>query len=199
MIPPVLAPIVEGDGEQQALLPLIHNVIASSRIDIWPKIMPPYKIPRGTMINRTEEFKRRTAVAARDGGPNARMLVLLDADEDCPVDIGPTLLQHVAARLPDRIISVNVADWEYESWFIASAESIAYRLGIDTNIDVPPNIEEFGAKAKGWLEQHLLVGGKYRETVHQASFSSLMDVPLARHRSQSFDRFCSEVERLLSA
>ncbi len=38
-----------------------------------------------------------------------------------------------------------------------------------------------------------------KETVDQPAFSNLINVPLARSRSPSFNRFCREVERLLSA
>ena len=41
MTPPVLAPIVEGDGEVKALRPLIYRIIESSGGAVYPKIMRP--------------------------------------------------------------------------------------------------------------------------------------------------------------
>ena len=46
-------------------------------------------------------------------------------DGFCPALLGPALLERLVLRFPGTLVSVSVADWEYESWFIASAESIA--------------------------------------------------------------------------
>lgn len=159
--------------------------------------MPPYRAHWGSIVNTPGELERYAESVLREGGPNSRLLVLLDADGFCPAELGPKLLQRLRIRFPHNLISVSVADWEYESWFIASAESIADHIGAARNFEVPETVENIPA-AKGWLERHV-IGGRYKETQHQAAFSTVIDVPLARQRSQSFDRFCHEVERLLSA
>ena len=41
-------------------------------------------------------------------------------------------------------------------------------------------------------------GQSYNPAADQPRLTSYIDVPLARQRSQSFDRFCREVERLLA-
>ena len=106
------------------------------------------------------------------------------------------LLDRLNTRFPGTPASVNVADREYESWFIASSESIAHHVGSNAVFEAPSHIEGI-RNAKGWIERNVL-SGSYKETVNQASFSSCIDVLLARQRSQSFDRFCREVERLLA-
>ena len=159
--------------------------------------MPPYRAHWGSLVNVSGELERYAESVLREGGPNARLLVLLDADGLCPAELGPNLLQRLLNRFPRNLISVSVADWEYESWFIASAESIAGHVGVAGDFEVPQDIEEIHA-AKEWLERNI-IGGRYKETQHQAAFSSVIDVPVARQRSQSFDRFCREVERLLAA
>ena len=194
-MPPVLASIVEGDGEVAALRPLIENIIASSAGAVYPRIMRSHRMHRGSLVNNIGELEQFAAVALDGAGPDGRLLVLLDADDDCPAELGPQLRQRLAARFTDNPVSVSIANREYESWFIASAESIAGRIGTDGPFSVPQNIEEIRA-AKGWIE-HYLMAGKYRETRHQASFSTMVDVALARRRSRSFDRFCREIERLL--
>ena len=118
-------------------------------------------------------------------------------DGFCPALLGPALLERLVLRFPGTLVSVSVADWEYESWFIASAESIAEHVGVAVGTEVPDNIEEI-QNQKGWLERNIL-NRRYRETADQASFSSVIDVPLARQRSQSFNRFCLELERLLAS
>ena len=118
-------------------------------------------------------------------------------DGFCPALLGPALLERLVLRFPGTLVSVSVADWEYESWFIASAESIAEHVGVAVGTEVPDNIEEI-QNQKGWLERNIL-NRRYRETADQASFSSVIDVPLARQRSQSFNRFCLELERPLAS
>ena len=159
--------------------------------------MPPYRAHWGSLVNTPGELERYAEIVLREGGPNARLLVLLDADGICPAELGPNLLQRLITRFPQSLISVSVADWEYESWFIASAESIADHVGAAGDFEVPQDIEGIQA-AKGWLERRI-IGGRYKETRHQVAFSSIINIPLARRRSQSFDRFCREVERLLQA
>ena len=92
-------------------------------------------------------------------------------------------------------VSVNIADREYESWFIASAEAIASHIGTVSSPVLPDNIEEIRG-AKGWLAQNLL-SRRYDPIDDQPAFSTYIDVSMARRRSRSFDRFCQEIERLL--
>ena len=193
----VFAPIIEGHGEEEALRILINTTLASMESALYPTIVRPFRVPWGTLVNVDGELERYAAMAISEGGPTAKLIVVLDADDDCPAQLGPQLLSRLRTRFPDNPASVNVADREYESWLIASSESIARHVGSDAVFEVPSNIE--GTRnAKRWLSRNVL-GRSYKETDDQASFSSIIDVPLARQRSQSFDRFCREVERLLTA
>lgn len=193
--PPTIAPIVEGHGEVGALLPLIHNIVGSNTGLVYPQIVRPYRAHWGSLVNRPADLLRYAEIVMQEGGPGSCLLVLLDADGCCPAKLGPKLFERLKLRFPRDPISVTVADWEYESWFIASAETIAAHIGTDLSIDVPDCIEEI-ENAKGWLEQNILKR-RYKETDDQAAFSSLIDVPLARQRSRSFDRFCLELDRLM--
>lgn len=198
MTPLVFAPIIEGHGEEEALRVLINRVLGAAESNVYPSIVRPFRVPWGTLVNVDGELERYAAMAIRDGGPFAKLIVVLDADDSCPAELGPQLLQRLTARFPDNPASVNVANREYESWFIASSESIALHAGTGaTDFVVPENLEGIRG-AKRWLERNVLKRS-YSETGEQAAFSSAIDVPLARSRSQSFDRFCREVSRLLAA
>lgn len=196
MQPLTIAPIVEGHGEVAAILPLIHNVISSCDGVVYPRIIRPYREPWGSIVNRPGDLERCAQIVLREGGPDSRLLVLLDADGRCPASLGPELQRRLVKRFPDTLVSVSVADWEYESWFVASAESIAEHIGASLGIEVPENIEHI-QNPKSWLEQNLL-RRRYTETGDQVVFSGIINVPLARQRSHSFNRFCREVERLLA-
>ena len=197
MEPPTIALIVEGHGEVAAIRPLINNIITSRNGIVYPTVMQPYRKSWGALVNRSGDLERCADIVLREGGPGSRLLVLIDADGSCPASLGPTLLERLVLRFPGRLVSVSLADWEYESWFIASAESIAEHVGVAVGTEVPDNIEEI-QNPKAWLERNIL-NRRYRETADQASFSSVIDVPLARQRSQSFNRFCLELERLLAS
>ena len=175
---------------------MLNTVLAAIESDVYPITVRPIRVPWGTLVNVDGELERYAAIAIGDGGPSAKLIVVLDADDSCPAELGPQLLQRLVDRFPDNLASVNVADQEYESWFIASSESIALHAGSSAVFDVPSNIEET-RNAKRWLARNVL-GRSYKETGDQASFSSVIDIPLARSRSQSFDRFCREAQRLLS-
>lgn len=125
-MPPAIASLVEGEGEEVALRPLINNIIGSAGAAVYPRVLHPRRLPRGAMVNTPGELERCAAEELADTGPAGRLLVLLDADGDCPAELGPQLRRRLDARFPNNAVSVNVADWEYESWFIASAEAIAH-------------------------------------------------------------------------
>ena len=196
MVPPTIAAIVEGHGEIAALRPLIYNIIESSEGLVYPDILRPYREPWGSLVNKSGDLERCAEITLREGGPSSRLMVLIDADGYCPADLGPSLRDRLTDQFSNRLVSVTVADREYESWFIASVESIAEFIGADIAVQVPDNIEEI-VNPKRWLEQNVLKR-RYKETADQASFSSHINVPMARQRSLSFNRFCLELERLLS-
>lgn len=64
-------------------------------------------------------LEKTVTFAARKVGPSGRILIIIDADDDCPATLGPELLQRVQEARPDRQISVVLAKSEFESWFLA--------------------------------------------------------------------------------
>ena len=205
MMPPVFAPIIEGQGEVIAFRNLINKVLAAYEATLYPTISDVWRIPRSAIVNPeklvlTAEKAIRQAETLQDmeGQNKARLIVLFDADDDCPADLGPRLRERLIARFPNNPISVNLANREYESWLIASLETIAERAGIPTSTSVPTNLESIRG-AKEWLVRRMPQGYSYKPKNDQVRLTTGIDVPLARRRSQSFDRFCREVERLLTA
>ena len=196
--PLVFASIVEGHGEELALRTLFYKILEAIQVDTYPQIARPWRIPKGTMLHRTGELERYAGQAILEAGPTARLFVLMDADGDCPAELGPRLSQRLATRFPGTSISINIANSEYETWFIASLESIVHTAGITQSPVLPRHVESIRG-AKEWLSGRMARGNPYDPISHQTSFSSHINVPLARQRSQSFDRFCREVERLLTA
>jgi hypothetical protein len=121
------------------------------------------------------------------------VLVLLDADDDCPAQLGPRLLTWAGrGNLP---VSVVLAKVEFEAWFLAAAASIAGHRGLCEPL-VPPADPEAVHDAKGWLSRNMLEGRRYSETLDQPALAAMFDLDQAR-RADSFDKFHREVRRLL--
>ncbi len=148
-------------------------------------------------VVRDGELERAVGLAAAQAGADGGILVLLDADRDCPAWLAPQLLARALAARSDRNIRVVLAKMEYEAWFLAAAASLAGRAGIDEAVD-PPDDPEAVRDAKGWLSARMPPGRRYRETLHQASFSNMFDLDLAR-AAPSFDKLWRDVGSLIGA
>ena len=198
MTPPFIASIVEGHGEAEAFPKLLYNIVLAIKPGTYPIVLPPHRIPRDSLLNVPGAFENYVVKAFADAGPTARLIVLIDSDDDDPEDLATRLAQRVPLQVRAEVFSVCVAVREYESWCIASLESIAPLAGITNDTQVPENVEQIRG-AKEWLRQRMPRGDSYKPTLHQAEFSSAIDIGLARQRSRSFDRLCRELQRLLSA
>jgi hypothetical protein len=179
-----LACIVEGHGETEALPILVRRIVRDIAPEVAVRIPHPLRVPRGRLIKQGE-LERAVELAARQAGVDGGVLLLLDSDDDCPAELGPALLRRSQAARSDVKISVVLARREFESWFLAAAES----LGLE-RLDDPEAIRG----AKEWLSARR--PRKYVETLDQPALAAAMDIRQAR-RSPSFDRFCREMSRLL--
>jgi hypothetical protein len=64
------------------------------------------------------------------------VLVLIDADDDCPAHLGPALLARAREARSDVPVSVVLANREFEAWFLAAAPSLAGNCGLG-HVDPP--------------------------------------------------------------
>ena len=185
--------IVEGDGEVDAIPLLIR------RIAFEVSTLSPLDVPRPIRVRRQRfvkpgEVERYVNLAAIRGDAEGRILVVLDANGDCPAELGPNVLQRACAARSDRRIEVVVAKCEYESWFIAAVESLQGTRGISAAAKVPEDPESIRG-AKEWLRARM--SSPYSPTADQATFTATFDMALARRRSPSFDKMWRAVSALL--
>jgi len=119
----------------------------------------------------------------------AALLILLDMDDDCPREKAKELVSriHQMGSLPFSVVVV-CAKREFESWFLASLETIHDGQIYD---DAPENKRD----AKGWLRKNF----KYKQTRHQAIYTQKLDIALARERSRSFRRLYHAFQELVDA
>jgi len=192
----VVASIVEGDGEVAALPVLLRRLCAWLSPDAHINVSQPIRVRRDRFLNRDEEFRRYLLLAAAKSGNDGWILVLLDADDDCPAELGPQVLERARGIVPHCSVSVVLANREYEAWFLAAAESLHGQRGFV--FEPPPNFEpERPRNAKGWLGERM-AGGKYRETTDQPAFTALMDLQQAFDLSRSFRKLSSECSTQMS-
>ncbi len=131
------------------------------------------------------------------------ILVLVDADEGCPVEEASRLSDRASALNLGVPVAVVYAKCEYETWFICSlsedsGEAIRTRLNIPSSVNAPENVEEITA-AKGWLERHMPRDQGYSETRDQEDLTHHIDMDVTYSRSRSFQRLCHAVEELVDA
>ncbi|HEY3325736.1 MAG TPA: DUF4276 family protein [Novimethylophilus sp.] len=188
-----IASIVEGDGEVAALPVLIRRLMEWQKPGRYADMPPPIRVHRDRFLNKDEEFRRHLLLAAGKCGENGCILVLLDADDDCPATRGIDILTRAQAVVPHRRISVVLANREYEAWFIAAAQSLHGHRGFEFNAAEAINAE-LPRNAKGWLGERMS-SKAYRETTDQPAFSALMDLQQAFNNSRSFRKLYDELKK----
>jgi hypothetical protein len=190
-----IALIVEGDGETTAM-PVLLRRIAGEGLGRWDvAIASPHRRPRGNLVAPGGIERYTDLVAVREPGATA-VLVVLDADDDCPADTGPELSARARQARPDLRVSVVLANREFEAWFIAAAPSLRGKRGLRPDLERPADPEQ-RRDCKGWLTAHRSDGGVYKPTADQAALAAAFDLQMARKHSSSFDKLWRDVERLL--
>ncbi|MEV4835467.1 DUF4276 family protein [Nonomuraea sp. NPDC049486] len=187
--------LVEGDGEVQALPVLLRRLVAEIAPDLWVDVPRPWRVSRNSLISKggiESEIDRATA------GQNALtgVLVLLDADDDCPAELGPRLLGRAQDARPDLRSAVVLANREFEAWFLASASSLRNCAGMAADLEVPADPEQ-PRGCKEWLSHRRTDNRPYSPTKHQTSLAAQFDLRLARANATSFDKLWRDVEFLI--
>jgi hypothetical protein len=187
-----VACIVEGHGEQRAVPILMRRLAQLVNPDVYAEVRA-IRQSRGTLLS-AGGLERAVKLAVNDTPPSGAVLILIDSDDDCPKEMAPQLLER-AARVAAgrRLVAVVLAKREFESWFLAAAESVAGHAGLKADVTAPSDPESI-RDAKGWLRKQMRLGRKYSETVDQPDLTKVFDLTAAR-RASSFDKLYREIER----
>jgi hypothetical protein len=190
-----LVPIVEGHGEMDAVPIAVRRVVETIDPNRWIDVRRPIRVGRSKLV-KPGELERYVELGTRKHSGDGAVLVVLDADDDCPAELGPALLERAQRVAHPSAVAVVAATKEFEAWFLAAAPSLAGQRGLPVGLEPPPDPE--GVRdAKGWLKAHRTDGLTYAPTVDQPALAAIFDVELARVNAPSFDKFCREIERLL--
>jgi hypothetical protein len=190
-----IALIVEGQGEQEALPILIRRIaeeLAIHRAFSFQSFRQP-----ASRLRKPAELEKQVEFAARKIGRDGAILILLDCDDGCPAREAPELLRRARSARSDMAISVVLAKREFETWFVAAAESLAGKHDFPPDLAAPGDPESIRG-AKEWLGDRMNASYGYRATIHQAKLTACFDIHAAR-RSDSFDKFYREIQRLILA
>ena len=203
-----IAPIVEGHGEVISARSLLERVWREVAGGESIEVLRPVRRPRTKLLKRNPttheilpdryEILRAITLAsmklANTDEPETPRLVLLmfDADEDCPKEIVEALT-NILGEVDSRIdLATVVPCVEYETWFVAAADSLRDFLDLrpgDDKISDP----ETARLGKKWVQDRFLPH-RYSETADQVRLTDRMDLQLCRKRSPSFDKLCRELE-----
>jgi len=189
--------VVEGHGEVSAVPELLRRLAAAIDPNRAVHVHQPVRGPRSKLV-RPEDASRYLELAVRKlDGARGAVLVLFDADDDCAATLGPKMLTAYCNVRREVSLSVVLAVAEFESWFLASAESLRGRRGLPDDLVLPPQPEGI-RNAKGWLQQRRIDGLAYSSTTDQPALAAVFDLELARRNSPSFDKLWRDVARLMA-
>jgi len=188
-----LAAIVEGVGEVAALPVLMRRLALWRGPFAGVEVLPPIRVYKDRFLNRPDEFSRHLQLAALKCGAEGWILIMLDADDDCPADKGAEIVVRAQAIVPHRRVAVVMPNREFEAWFIAAAESLNGCRGFICNAPDLLIDPELPRNAKGWIRDRMT--GGYGETTDQPAFAARFDLAVAHQRSRSFRKLCSEWDR----
>jgi len=153
----------------------------------------PWRVPRYKVV-RPNELERAVQQCLRRTGAGA-VLVILDADDDCPATLGPQLLSRCsdATEVPTAVV---LAMRELECWFLGAKESLRGTRGIRGDAVSLADAEQVrGAKER--LTENMS-GHTYIAMDDQPALAARMDIEQARRNCPSFGKLMRDVCALLS-
>ncbi len=190
----VIVPIVEGYSEVESV-PILLRRILERETAYSVQVAKPFRVKRNLVV-KEGELERAIRQVVRSRLDAGGILVLLDADKDCPAQLGPRLLKRCQAvtQLP---VAVVLAKGEFEGWFLGAKESLQGVRGIRQDATAPENPEGIrGAKER--LSKNMQGQRRYMEVDDQPALAAKMNLELAKERCRSFEKFLRGVHFLIS-
>ena len=192
----VLVPIVEGQGEVQAVPNLLHRIASALNPGVVVRVNPPIRVKASSFLRDDDYFRRQILLAgAKAAQSQGHVLILLDCEDDCPATLGPDLLRRAQAVRSDVSMLVCLIHREYETWFITAATSLRGCCGLAANL-TPPADPTAVRGAKEWLSRHMSI--PYDPIVHQLDLTRMFDLQQAQS-NPSFQRLFHKLQAIISS
>jgi len=190
---PKVVPIVEGDGEVSAVPALLRKVLwQGMRYDI--QIARPKNANGRSNLTKAGGLERFVRYAWKEPDCGA-ILVLVDAESDCPLDIARDFSSRILAMGVLFPVVIVIANYMYEAWFLASLSTIAGHLDLPSGLEPPENPEAI-RDPKAWIQRQFPPGRAYKETQDQEAMTHLLDLNVARC-ARSFQRLLHAIDEAL--
>lgn len=188
-------PVVEGHGEVKALPVLLRRLLHQHALCYG--MQPGEPVRRKAFEFRREDTVHNAVKLALSQPDCVAVLLLFDGEDDCPAELGAQVRTWAQAAAGDTPCEVVVAYREYETWFLASVESLRgqCRIALDASAPADPEAKR---DAKGALETFMPAGASYSPTIHQQRLSAVFDMALAHRRNRSFRKLTKAVGELLA-
>ncbi|MBA4420606.1 MAG: hypothetical protein C0391_05615 [Anaerolinea sp.] len=192
---PKIVPIVEGPGDIEAVPELLRRILYDLyHVYDWEIAHPLKANNLTTLRNNVNSF---ITYAHRIPGCGA-VLILLDLDDGCPKIEALSLANEIRHTYHFTYPTcVVLAHCEYESWFLASLDTIAGNCDIPEGLS-SSSLAENRRGAKECLTRLMPPGIAYKETYHQVRMTQFIDLNLAQTRSRSFRRLCHAISQLIT-
>lgn len=191
----MIQPIVEGHGEVPSVPVLVRKLGELMGIPFVP-VGAPFRSKR-SQLGQKDGLQRVIGRAREEPGCTA-ILILFDADDDCPKEEAPKFLQwaqEAAAPLPCAVV---LANREYEAWFLGNLEVLLQKRGVKPALPYDKD-PETKRDARGELESRFGRDFHYVEKEDQPAFTALTDWALVYQRCRSFQKMAKEARRLFLA
>lgn len=190
----MIYPIVEGDGEVQAVPVLLRRLIPE--LGVYIEIGQSIKRHRSDLVIE-QKFKYTIQEIILPKPELEAVLILFDADDDCASSYVPQMLEwwrETASQIPCAVI---MARREYEAWFLAAIDSLRGVRGISQNAEYQADPEQ-KRDAKGAVRRFTLRTAPYTPTADQPALSAVFDLSQAYRRASSFRKLVKELCRVLT-
>jgi hypothetical protein len=203
-----IAPIVEGHTEAgciERLLQRIWTELIAGPMRL--QVLLPSRGQRDGLIGSSgtvladkvgEAFLKLGQRLRRDAEGRGLLLLLLDAEDDCPAELGPRILAAARSFRRDADLACVLARRMLENWIVAGASTLAGVNGLPDRL--PPREQFEDLRGANWLEQQLRSRNrtrKYKKIEDAELFVQKMDLHECRRNAPSFDKLCRELESRL--
>jgi Domain of unknown function (DUF4276) len=192
-------PIVEGHGDVAAVPILLRRIAAEVSTGYGLECLEPFRLSRTQLLGDSQQLTRALSIARlklRDKASPRFILLLMDADKDCPVEMVRALSEQHREAFALMPTSIVFAVREFEAWFLAADMSASHHKSLRANPAITAEPDSVrGAKER--FEKSVMLPGKcYSESTDQPKYVQCMDLVLAQ-RSGSFAKLVREVRRRL--
>ena len=203
-----IAPIVEGHTEASCVERLLQRIW--TQLLVGPErlqVLLPSRGHRDALIHPTgtnlaekveEAFEKLNLHLRQDPSGRGLLLLLLDAEGDCPAELAPRLLATGRQTRGDADIACVLPKRMLENWILAGASTLAGINDLPSSLPARDQFEE--CRGATWLEEQLRSRNrarKYKKRTDAERFVRALNLQECRANSPSFDKLCRELEQRL--